>query len=204
MRRLALLAAAASAAALAAAGSAGAATHECDGLQVCVAVAGPWVLATSTTETQYQLACPHNFVVAGLDAELTSHALDVVFRANLGSPVNPGISTTTSAVFLGSLSAGHDPAATFRPHIGCIPAAGGGQRVPTAVRVYPPGRPTTRRVTEIAARAGGRARSRTPASPASRSSARRTRSASTPTRRRRVRSPRRCTCAARPRTAASP
>lgn len=153
MRLLALLAA--SVAALAAAGAAGAATHECDGLQVCVAVAGPWVLATSKTETQYQLACPDNFVVAGLDAELTSRALDVVFRANLGSPVNPGISTTTSAVFLGSLSAGHDPAATFRPHIGCIPAAGGGQRVPTAMRVYPPGRPTTRRVSEIAARPGG-------------------------------------------------
>ena len=39
----------------------------------------------------------------GTDAELTNRALDVVFRATLGSPVNPGISTSKSAVFLGRL-----------------------------------------------------------------------------------------------------
>jgi len=151
VRLLALLAAVA-AGALVAAGTAGA-TNECRGFQVCVPVAGPWVLAPSRAETQWQLSCPRGFVVGGLDAELTSRALDLVFRATLGSPVNPGISTSTAAIFLGRLSLGRDAAASFRPHIGCIPAAGRGQRVPTA-RVFPPGRPTTVRASEIAVRAG--------------------------------------------------
>jgi hypothetical protein len=153
MRTLAFAAALAGVAALAAASPAGA-TNECNGLQVCVPVAGPWVLATSQVETQYQLSCPRGFVVGGLDAELTSRAIDLVFRAALGSPVNPGISTSNVAVFLGRLSQGRDPAASFRPHIGCVPTAGGGQRVPTALHVFPPGKPTIRRVTEIEARAG--------------------------------------------------
>lgn len=152
-RKLALAAAAACAAALAASAPAGA-TNECKGLQICVPVAGPWVLATSRAETQYQLSCPKGFVVGGLDAELTTRSIDLVFRATLGSPVNPGISTSNAAVFLGRLALGRDPAASFRPHIGCVPAAGGGQRVPTA-HVVPPGRPTVRRVTEIRAEAGG-------------------------------------------------
>jgi len=151
--RLALAAATVCVAALAAATPAGA-TNECNGLQVCVPVAGPWVLATTRAETQYQLSCPRGFVIGGLDAELTSRALDLVFRATLGSPVNPGISTSNAAVFLGRLSQGRDPTASFRPHIGCIPAAGGGERVPTALHVFPPGKPTVRRVTEIQALAG--------------------------------------------------
>jgi hypothetical protein len=154
VRNLVLVSAAACSLALVAATPAGA-TNECNGLQVCVPVAGPWVLATTRGETQYQLSCPRRFVVGGLDAELTTRALDLVFRATLGSPVNPGISTSDAAVFLGRLSQGHDPTASFRPHIGCIPAAGGGQRVPTALHVFPPGKPTVRRVTQIRARAGG-------------------------------------------------
>ena len=154
MRRLALGLAAA-AAALVAAGTAGA-TNECRGFQTCVPVAGPWVLAPSRAETHWQLSCPRRFVVGGLDAELTSRALDLVFRATLGSPVNPGISTSSAAVFLGRLALGSDPAASFRPHIGCIPATGGGRRVPTAARrIFPPGRPTAVRASEIALRAGG-------------------------------------------------
>jgi len=144
MRALALLLVVA-AAALAAAAPAGA-TSECRGLQVCVPVAGPWVLAPSRAETQYELKCPRGYVVGGLDAELTNRALDVVFRATLGSPVNPGISTTNAAVFLARLAAGRDATASFRPHIGCIPSSGSGSRVPTA---YAPGRPTVRRVTEV-------------------------------------------------------
>jgi hypothetical protein len=151
--RLALVAGVAGVALLAAAAPAGA-TTECNGLQVCVPVAGPWVLSTSRTETQYQLTCPHHFVVGGLDAELTNRAIDLVFRATLGSPVNPGISTSTAAVFLGRLVLGHDPTASFRPHIGCVPGGGGGARVPTSLRVFRPGSPTIRRVTEIRAQAG--------------------------------------------------
>lgn len=154
MRRLLLLAATA-VAALSAAGTASA-TRECKGFQVCVPVAGPWVLAPGRAETHWQLACPKKFVVGGLDAELTTRALDLAFRATLGSPVNPGISTSTAAVFLGRLVSGRDPAASFRPHIGCIPASGGGQRVPTVHHiVYPPGQPTVLRASVLAVRAGG-------------------------------------------------
>jgi hypothetical protein len=153
VRRLLLLAVVA-VAALAAAGTAGA-TRECKGFQVCVPVAGPWVLSPGPTEAHWQLSCPKNFVIGGLDAELTSRALDVVFRAMLGSPVNPGITTSTSAVFLGRLTAGREPSASFRPHIGCIPAARGGGRIPTAHhRVYPPGRPTVVRASPLAVQPG--------------------------------------------------
>jgi hypothetical protein len=152
--RRVLLVAAVALAALAAAGAARA-TRECNGFQACVPVAGPWVLAPGRAETQWQLACPKRFIVGGLDAELTTRALDLAFRATLGSPVNPGISTSTSAVFLGRLVAGRDPAASFRPHIGCIPAGGGGQRVPTAHHpVYPPSRPTVLRASPLIVRAG--------------------------------------------------
>jgi hypothetical protein len=152
-----LLFAAVAAAAFVAAGAAGGATatRECNGFPRCVPVAGPWVLATGRTETQWQIACPKGYVVGGTDAELTNRALDVVFRATLGSPVNPGISTSRTAVFLGRLAAGRDPAAAFRPHVGCIPGSGGGQRVPTAVhKVYPPGKPTVLRATTLKVPAG--------------------------------------------------
>jgi hypothetical protein len=154
VRRLLVLGAVAAVAALAASGAAGA-THECDGLQVCVPVQGPWVLAPGPAETHWQLACPKGYLVGGLDAELSSRRLDLAFRATLGSPVNPGISTSTAAVFLGRLVAGRDPAASFRPHIGCIPGGGGGQRVPTVHhRVYRPGRPTILRSSALRVRAG--------------------------------------------------
>ncbi|HUJ92204.1 MAG TPA: hypothetical protein VLW05_05855 [Gaiellaceae bacterium] len=148
MRRLVLTAAAAAAALAALAAPAGA-TNECKGLQVCVPIAGPWVLTSSGAEVQYQLACPRGFVVAGLDAELSVRGIDVSFEGALGSPVNPGITTSTAAVFLGRLLRGSAVAPSFRPHIGCIPASGGGQRFPTAYRAFPPGRPTLPEMTEI-------------------------------------------------------
>jgi hypothetical protein len=115
------------------------ATNECRGLQVCVPVAGPWVVASPGSAVQFQLACPARFIVAGLDAELSARGIDIIFQGGLGSPVNPGITTSSSAVFMGRLLAGR--AATFRPHIGCVPASGGGERYPTAYRPLPPSRP---------------------------------------------------------------
>ena len=154
MKRTPVLAAAAACAAVAAA-SAGA-TTECRGLQVCVPVVGPWVLSPAGGEVQFQLACPKRFVVAGLDAELSTRALEVEFRGALGSPVNPGVTTSTSAVFLGRLVRGSDPAASFRPHIGCVPASGAGGRVPTVFHAYPPSRPTAPLMMQIDVRAGTR------------------------------------------------
>lgn len=154
MSRLLLVLAPAAVAALVAAGTAGA-TRECKGLQVCVRVAGPWVLTPGPAETHWQLACPKRFIVGGLDAELTTRAIDLAFEAKVGSPVNPGISTSTAAVFLGRLVFGRDPSASFRPHIGCIPSQRSGSRVPTAVhKVHPPGKPATLRVSALAVRAG--------------------------------------------------
>jgi hypothetical protein len=161
VKRLAVLVAAAAAALAVLAGPAGA-TNECRGLQICVPVAGPWVVVPTGSSVprpsvDYQLACPRGFIVGGLDAELSTPGIDVGFRAMLGSPVNPGISTSQAAVFVGSLVAGAVRGPSFRPHIGCIPAAGGGPRVPTALGalgVYPVGRPTTLRARDVRIRPG--------------------------------------------------
>lgn len=146
MRRAVALAAAAVVAAVAA--STARATNECRGLQVCVPVAGPWVLASAGEQVQYDLTCPPRFVVAGLDAELSTRGLDVGFVGALGSPVNPGITTARDAVFLGRVVRDREPAPSFRPHVGCVPASGSGQRAPT---VYAPGKPVDRRVRQISA-----------------------------------------------------
>jgi hypothetical protein len=117
--------------------SAAGATNECKGLQVCVPVVGPWVVAGSGPQVSFQLSCPARFVVAGLDAELSRRGVDVTFRGSLGSPVNPGITTSRAAEFLARQLVGGAPA-TFRPHIGCVPAQGGGGRFPTAYHPVPP------------------------------------------------------------------
>jgi hypothetical protein len=137
--------------ALTVAPSAGA-TNECRGLNPCVPVAGPWVVVPTTRtvarpQVQYQLTCPRGFVVAGIDAELSDQAIDLAFLGTSGTPVSPGVTTSRSIVFLASYVGERPRAPTFRPHIGCVPASGGGTRTPTAVRaVTPPGHPTTRRV----------------------------------------------------------
>jgi hypothetical protein len=147
VRRACVVAVLAGCAALAVAVSPAAATNECKGLQVCVPVAGPWVLATQPG-TEFQLDCPKHYIVGGLDAELSTPAVDIGFVGGLGSPVNPGITTTASAVFLGR-HVGARGVASFRPHLGCVPTSGGGQRTPTAYRVFKPGKPTVRVVKQL-------------------------------------------------------
>jgi hypothetical protein len=149
--KIVLLALTAGLAALAAAAPAGA-TDECRGLNPCVPVAGPWVVVPQGTSAprapvQYQLTCPQGFVVAGIDAELSDQAIDISVVGQSGTPVSPGVTTSRSLVFVGSYVGSRPNAPTFRPHIGCIPAAGGGQRTPTGVAaVIKPGHPTERRV----------------------------------------------------------
>jgi hypothetical protein len=150
--------AAVAAAALAVAVPAGAA-NECDGLQICVSVPGPWVVVPASTSSdrtpvEYQLTCPRGHIVAGLDARLSVRNIDVQFLGKLGSPVNPGVSTTRSAVFRGTYVGGRDRAPTFKPFIGCIPAAGGGSRVPTSFTSFRPSQPVTRRVKTVRVRPG--------------------------------------------------
>jgi hypothetical protein len=137
--------------ALTVAPSAGA-TNECRGLNPCVPVAGPWVVVPTARmvarpQVQYQLTCPRGFVVAGIDAELSDQAIDLAFLGASGTPVAPGVTTSRSIVFVASYVGERPRGPAFRPHVGCIPATGGGTRTPTAVRaVTPPGHPTTRRV----------------------------------------------------------
>lgn len=138
--------------------SAGAA-RECDGLQVCVPVAGPWVVVptgggASRTEVQYHLSCPLSYVVGGLDAVLSHRAIDVSFLGKLGSPVNPGITTSRAAVFVASYVGAGARGPTFRPHIGCMPATGAGSRIPTSAGAFRPGEPTVRRVRQVRVRPG--------------------------------------------------
>ena len=132
------------------------AANECRGLLVCVPVAGPWVVVPAGSgaarpRVEYQLRCPRGYVVGGLDAELSDRAIDVGFLGALGSPVNPGITTSREAVFFATYTGARPRATTFRPHIGCMPASGGGRR-PTAAGAFRPGRPTIRRVWTLPAR----------------------------------------------------
>ena len=158
MRLLAVVIVAASALA-AGVGSAGA-TNECRGLNPCVPVAGPWVLVdvadrVPRPHVQYQLRCPQGFIVAGVDAELTDRRIDFSFYGRSGSPIGPGTTTSRTIVFNASYVGTTARAPSFRPHIGCIQARGGGTRVPTAVMaVVPPGEPTVRRVRTFTIRPG--------------------------------------------------
>jgi hypothetical protein len=157
-----LLLATAFAAALGAGGAAPAqATNECRGLQVCVRVAGPWVAVPAPSgvprpSVEFQLSCPRGYIVGGLDAELSARGIDVTFLGKLGSPVNPGITTSRAAVFLARYAGRTATAPTFRPHVGCVPSSGGGggpvpYRVGAAVA---PLQTTIRRVTTVHVHAG--------------------------------------------------
>ena len=176
-----------------AAGSAGAATHECAGSRSASRSPGRGCSRPRRPRRSTSSRARSGFVVAGLDAELTSRALDVVFRANLGSPVNPGITTTTAGrlprparrrAAIRRRASGRTSAA-FRPRAAASASRPRCRRLPAG--------PADRaaRSARSPRRPGGHAHgdARLPGR-ASRSSRPRTRSASTPTRRRRARSPR--------------
>lgn len=145
MRRVLLvLAVAAGAGALA---SPATATRECDGLDVCIRVPGPWVAVPAptraATSVAYQLSCPRGSIVGGLDA-VRPRSLDVMFLGALGSPVNPGITTQRSVVFVAT--SGARSVSAFRPLLGCIPTSGGGGRRTTSVGAVAPRPAVVRRV----------------------------------------------------------
>lgn len=138
------------------------AADECRGLQVCIPVAGPWVVIPAPSrsdryaDASWRLRCPRGSIVGGVDARLSERTIDVTFTGLPGSPVNPGITTTNEVVFRGVYTGKTRHATTFRPFIGCIPVSGGG-RIPTAVRApaaVKPGRPTILRVRSLDFRAG--------------------------------------------------
>jgi hypothetical protein len=154
VKRILVVAALAGSIAAATAAPAGA-TDECNGLQVCVPVTGPWVVvpvgrSVPRPHVEFLLSCPKGFVVGGLDAELSRPGIDLSFQGKIGAPVNPGVTTSRGVVFVGTFvgdrSGGGPP--TFRPHVGCMPSGGGG-RVLTSLHVVPPGKPAIRRVFKL-------------------------------------------------------
>jgi len=156
VRRALLVCIIAGAAALAAGAGPAGATNECRGLQVCVKVRGPWVvvpaqLGAARTGVLFQLSCPRSFVAAGLDAELSDRAIDLDFSGLLGSPVGPGTTTSRSVLFRGVYTGASARNPSFRPHLGCVPLAGGGNGpVPyRKLQAFPPGQPTIRRVRTV-------------------------------------------------------
>jgi len=100
--------------------------RECEGLIVCIPVAGPWVqVFGSDRPTYYQLACPgRGQVIGGLDADRAG-PLGITFLGTLGGPVGPGVTTGRAAVFVAQTTRS---LSGFRPLLGCIPGGGGGGR----------------------------------------------------------------------------
>ncbi len=134
MKPLVLALVAAFAVAAATASQAGA-QNECQGIQQCIPVGGPWVYVHGSAETDFLVSCGSKGVVGGLDALATSTAVRVSFDGRLGAPVAPGTTTTRSVLFRGRLSGASRGA--FQPWVGCIPASGGGGRSTVSARVAP-------------------------------------------------------------------
>lgn len=133
---------------------------ECNGLDVCISVPGPWVAVPGSPSgrlrtVEYRLSCPRGSIVGGLDALLGDRTLSVRFLGNLGSPVNPGITTERSVVFVAAHA--RRAATAFQPLLGCIPTSGGGGRSTTAAGAVP-ARPPDRLVRSVRVRAGQPAR----------------------------------------------
>jgi hypothetical protein len=119
------------------AGRAQAPPRVCEGLTICSPIAGPWVVVPApvpparAASAVWQLGCPDGFV-GGLDARVANPWVEVRFPGLMGSPVNPGITTRRTTVFLATSVGPPGRPSSFIPFIGCIPAEGG-PRTPTGV-----------------------------------------------------------------------
>src|SRR5207244_9571190 len=121
----------------------------------------PWVVVPAGLTTPrpcvgFQLSCPRGYVIGGLEAEVTDRAIDIAFLGKLGSPVNPGVTTSRSALFRATYSGNAPQGPSFRPHLGCLPSSGGGSGpVPRRMlAAFQPGEPTITRVRTVRLRAG--------------------------------------------------
>ena len=111
-----------------AAGAAPRATNECRGpagLRAGRRAVGRRPGRTRRGSVEFQLACPKGYIVGGPRRELSEPRRSTsAFLGSLGSPVNPGITTSRDAVFLGTyVVRGGAARRRFRPHIGCMPAS---------------------------------------------------------------------------------
>ncbi len=159
MRQL-LLATLALVALAAVAAPASRAADECKGLQVCIPVVGPWVAipapSAQTRSATWELVCPQG-IVGGVDARASEREVAVEFPGRLGSPVNPGITTSRSLVFRGTYAGTRRRATSYQPSIGCIPPTGGGGRVRASLAAVRPGYPITVRIATLPVPVGLRA-----------------------------------------------
>ena len=127
----------------------------------CVPVAGPWVVVPASLkkprpQVQWQLNCPKGYIVGGGRRGADRSGDRLWFLATSGSPVGPGTTTSSTIVFVASYVGSAKPAPTFRPHVGCVPATGGGgRRTPTAMPRRPPARPADGASRAHDPRAGG-------------------------------------------------
>jgi hypothetical protein len=125
------------------------AADECDGLRVCLPVAGPWVVV-GTGGVDYELACPlAGYVIGGTDVRVAARDVDVSFRGEPGSPIGPGVTTRRSAVFRALRVRVGAGVTSFQPFIGCIPTRGGGGRALTGVAAREAGSKPTQPVRSI-------------------------------------------------------
>jgi hypothetical protein len=138
VRRLWLLGLALGAAsALAFAAPAARAAGECDGIPQCVAVPGPWVAVPATGSVEFLLSCPGGKgVVGGTDALVTEAGISVTFDALPGSPISPGRTTNSEALF--RAVSDHHRAGMFEPFVGCIPTAGSVRNTTGVLPLGPP------------------------------------------------------------------
>ena len=51
---------------------------------------------------EWHLTCPRGYVVGGVDAVLSRREIDISFLGMIGSPVNPGITTSRAVTFVGT------------------------------------------------------------------------------------------------------
>lgn len=120
--------------------------HECDRLDVCISVTGPWVVVRAEAPTYYQVRCPRqNMVVAGLDALVSDRGVKLEFLGTLGSPIIPGVATSSAVVFVATYTGAKGGPASFRPLVGCVPRSGGGRGTTSVTApAAPPAAPTRR------------------------------------------------------------
>ena len=129
-----------------------AATNECRGLQVCVPVVGPWVSPSPARSSSSSRARRATSSAASTPSSRAAGSTSAS-SARSAAPSTRG-SRRARGRLPRTASSADEPRASFRPHIGCVPASGGGRRSPTAYHAFPPGKPTVRQVTTFRVRAG--------------------------------------------------
>jgi len=128
--------------------SSGRAANECNGIQRCVPVSGPWVVVPASGEVDFLLECPGaKGIVGGTDALVSSQQIGVSWDAIPGSPIGSG-RTSNFEVLFRAVSGNHRPG-EFQPFIGCIPTQSS-TRTTTAVPSHPLGAPLDLRAANVA------------------------------------------------------